>query len=77
MPSWTSEADCIGRGASILRIGQLVKIGSILNKDKNSHNVGIIINCIYDLGWNSDSWYVLVDGRVIKVEGMMIWPIEE
>jgi len=61
----------------ILFTGQLVRIKT--NCFEQTGVYGIIIGCEhpdFGLGLN-ETWTILVDGRINKVESFKIWPVEE
>jgi len=61
----------------ILFAGQLVRIKA--NCFEQSGVYGIIIKCENpDLGLGlNETWTVLVDGNLNKIESFKIWPVEE
>ena len=61
----------------IIERGQLVRIGSVLTSLRNNGNIGIIIECTYGFGINGNEWLVLINGKLQRVEGSMVWPLED
>ena len=60
----------------IITKGQLVKIGSVLDIDKNSSDYGIIIEYLYGFGASAkEEWLVLIKGKLERIQCNMIWPI--
>jgi hypothetical protein len=61
----------------IVSLGQLVRIKQ--NCFEQTGVFGIIIGCEhpdFGLGLN-ETWTVLVDGKINKIESFKIWPVEE
>ena len=67
-----------GRNArcSIINTGDLVFVGSVHDLAGNNQKTGIIIQYSYGFGCNDDEWLVLISGKISKVSGMYIWPVE-
>ena len=61
----------------IIGSGDLVRIGSVVNCYRNNDNIGIIIECTYGFGISGNEWLVLINGKLKRIEGSMVWPIEE
>ena len=64
------------RHCGIINKGDLVYIGSVNDLGRNKQRTGIIIEYSYGFGYDSEEWFVLIDGKIERVTGMYIWLVE-
>lgn len=74
MFSYNDEA--VPMRSAILNRGDLVYIKTVLDLDGIKPKLGIIIQCLYGFGYDSEEWLVLIEGKLERISGSVIWPVE-